>query len=42
MGQARLCNLAFLNVERERKTENDDFADKIDKFASVKARKMKF
>ena len=39
MGQERLCDLALLSVEREQ-TEKTDFEDMIDKFASMKARKV--
>lgn len=39
MGQDRLCDLALLSIEREA-TESTDFEQIIDKFASMKARKV--
>lgn len=39
MGQERLCDLALLSIERE-ETDQTDFSEVIEKFASANARKV--
>ena len=36
MGQQRLCNLAFLSIERDT-TESNNFEEVIDQFAQIKS-----